>query len=311
MGTGIGIAVDRIRLPLETILECAQYADKSGVDSIWITEMPNQRDGNVLLAAIAGSTRSAQLATGIQGLYQRPPVFAAQAALSLDELSGNRVILGLGAGHRLLGEWMAGGTYTASVDAMREYLSVVTSLIRNGEVNVAGKWYSGHATYSPPRRPELPVYLGASGPRMLELAGELADGAHLWLVTPGRLRDVVMPRLRAGWARQDGDHREFKVVVSLYVQMTDDVQGAVNGYRSILAGYAKMENWKRHLSNSGFRVSTSAGSIDDSMVNALAAIGSAEHIRARIAEYWAAGATEVVVCGLPVNSFAPTLDAIL
>jgi alkanesulfonate monooxygenase SsuD/methylene tetrahydromethanopterin reductase-like flavin-dependent oxidoreductase (luciferase family) len=311
MGNGIGVVLDGLGVPVETILEQAEMADKSGAESIWVTQLPNQREGSILLGTIAARTRSAQLGTGIQGLYQRPPVMAAQAALTLDELSGNRVILGLGVGHRLLGEWMAGGRYTPSPDAMREYLSVAMSLIRQGEVNVTGRWYSGHASYSPPRRSAMPVYLGVTGPRMLELAAELADGVVLWLVTPDYLRNTVMPRLRAGWARRDGHHRDFEVVVQLYVKIAADVQYCNDKFRAILAGYARMENWKRHLLNAGFQLGASPGSIDDPMIAEMAPIGSVEHVRARIAAYRQAGATQVVICGMSADDFVPTLDALI
>ena len=134
----------------------------------------------------------------------RPPVAMAQTAITLDEISGHRLVLGLGCGHRIFGEWMLGATYSASIAPVREYLGIVTGLIREGEVSVTGSWFSGRVIYGAPRRAGLPVYMGSVGPRMLELAAEMADGVILWMCTPGYVRDFVMPRLRAGWARRPG-----------------------------------------------------------------------------------------------------------
>jgi alkanesulfonate monooxygenase SsuD/methylene tetrahydromethanopterin reductase-like flavin-dependent oxidoreductase (luciferase family) len=249
-----------------------------------------------------------------QPIYTHPPVVTAQAALTLDEFSGSRLILGLGVGHRVMCEWMMGARYTPQAEAMREYLSTVRSLVTEGETNFAGHWYSGHATYAAPRRPDLPLYLGALGPRMLELAGELADGVVVYMSSPTYLREQVMPRLRAGWARRPGGRPAgFDVAVMLFSSVCDDDEVGLyrDWFRRWLAGYQCMDNYRKLFAAAGF---AEDGRASDAMVSDLSAIGRAEQVRERVGEYRDAGATTMII--FPMESgqldtahFTSVLDA--
>lgn len=301
----IGVVVDHMDVPLSGVIERARWAEKCGADSIWLTQTAGQREIGMLLAALAGGTESAALGTAVQPTYAHPPAVAAQSALTLDELSGGRLILGLGVGHRLMGEWMMGAPCVPQAEAMREYLTIVRTLIVTGEVNVTGRWYSGHLAYTAPRRPGLPLYLGALGPRMLELAGELADGVVVYLCSPAHLRDQVMPRLRAGWARRPGGGAGFDVVVMLFGAAGADPEPYRAMFRRWLAGHQRMDYYRRMLMRAGFAADIRAGQPGDAMVSELAAIGSAGHVRGRVAEYREAGATRVAVFPMEGDRFEP------
>lgn len=206
----------------------------------------------------------------------------------------------------MMGEWMLGARYTPQAEAMREYLTIVRALITDGEVNFSGRWYSGHATYVAPRRPDLPLYLGALGPRMLELAGELADGVVVYLCSPGYLSEQVMPRLRAGWARRQARRgTDFDVVVMLFSSVC--TEGEIGLYRDWfrrwLMGYQCMDNYRKLFAAAGFAHGTRAS---DAMISQLAAIGSVQQVRKRIAEYKAAGATRMIMVPMEDGSLEPT-----
>src|ERR1700744_1676518 len=192
-----GVLINHISQPLGGVIERARLAEKCGADSIWLTQTAGQREIGMLASALAANTENVQIGLAVQPIYAHPPVVAAQTALTLDELSGGRLILGLGVGHRVMGEWMMGASYTPQAAAMGEYLTIVRSLVTEGQVNFAGRWYSGHAAYAAPSRPDLPLYPGALGPRMLELAGGVADGVVIYMSSPSYLREQVMPRLQA------------------------------------------------------------------------------------------------------------------
>jgi alkanesulfonate monooxygenase SsuD/methylene tetrahydromethanopterin reductase-like flavin-dependent oxidoreductase (luciferase family) len=300
-----GVVVNHIDVPLGGVLERARWAEKSGADSLWVTQTAGQREVGMLLAALAMGTERAALGTAVMPAYAHPPAVTAQSALTLDELSGGRLILGLGVGHRLMGEWMMGSACIPRADAMREYLTIIRALITDGEVDVAGRWYSAHLAYAAPRRPGLPLYLGALGPRMLELAGELADGVVLYLCTPGYLRDHVMPRLRAGWARRPGGRGDFDVVVMLFGAAGPDTGPHREMFHRWLAGYQRMDYYRRMLAGAGFAAEIQARRTSETMVSELAAIGSAGHVRGRIAEYAEAGATRVALFPMEGDGFDP------
>src|SRR5256885_15536174 len=124
----------------------------------------------------------------------------AQMAATLDELSGGRFILGLGISHKVTVEGMWGLRLENPVAAMREYLTIVRTTLRDGGCGFEGRYFTGRAAYSGPRRADLPILISALNPRMLELAGEIADGIVLYMCTPAYVREHIVP---AGRARRE------------------------------------------------------------------------------------------------------------
>lgn len=297
MKTRVSLSVEHVDRSFDAIAERVGFAAKCGVDGLWVAQLPSQRNIAMLLAGLAARTPDVAIGTAVLPIYASPPVVMAQTALTLDEITGGRLMLGLGHGHRMFAEWVVGGTYSGSVGAMREYLTIVTSLIREGDVNLAGSAFSGRAFYAAPRRARLPVYVGSLGPRMLELAAELADGVILWLCTPSYISDVVMPSLRAGWARRQTDRAGFGVVAmfsALVAPRTADAQARAAA-RSMLSGYIRMENYQKLLAAEGFGDDVRSLRAGDAMIDELCAIGSAQLVRDRIAAYQEAGVTEIAL----------------
>lgn len=309
MKARISATIDQVDLSLDAIVEQADIATKCGVDGLWLAQLPNQRYTGMLLAGLAARSSAVTIGTAVLPIYMSPPVVMAQMAMTLDEISGNRLVLGLGCGHRIFGEWMVGGTYSASVGPMREYLTIVTSLIRQGEASVSGSWFNGRVLYGAPRRPQLPVYVGSFGPRMLELAAELADGVILWMCTPSYVHDVVMPSLRAGWARREGDHAGFGVVAMLPAVVSAQPEQDRECGRGMLSGYLRIENYQKLLRASGFGDDVRSLRAGDAMVDELCAIGSGSVIQERIAAFRESGVTEVALAPLAAEHFTATLEA--
>ncbi|HEY3953174.1 MAG TPA: LLM class flavin-dependent oxidoreductase [Streptosporangiaceae bacterium] len=314
MNTRIGAVIEHADLPFSQAMTRAGIAAKLGADSLWLSQLPGHRETGTLLTGLALHTEDVMIGTAILPTSTRPPVVMAQTALTIDELSGGRVVLGLGAGHRMLGEWMLGGTHAATVAAMREYLTIVTDLIRDGEVNVTGQVFQGHTLYTGPRRADLPVFLGCFGPRMLELAAELADGVILWLCSPEYTREHVLPSLRAGWARRTGGHEDFTIAIMIRAVLTSETGRAREDLRRTLNGYLRMPNYQRLMRASGFADDVRAGRFSDAALDVLTAAGSPARLSELVTAYREAGATDVLV--VPAGEahhdqsrFAATLEA--
>jgi alkanesulfonate monooxygenase SsuD/methylene tetrahydromethanopterin reductase-like flavin-dependent oxidoreductase (luciferase family) len=305
----ISATIEQVEMSHMAMIERAQIAAKAGVDGLWVSQLPNQRDAAMLLAGLAARVSDVAIGTAVFPIYMSPPAVMAQTALTLDEISGNRLVLGLGRGHRFFAEWMLGGRYPASVAPVREYLTIVTSLIRQGEVNAAGSWFSARALYGAPRHPQLPVYLGCFGQRMLELAAELADGVILWLCTPSYVNDVVMPSLRAGWARRPAGHDGFGVVLILPALVSPQPEQDRDCGRNMLNGYLRIENYQKLLTASGFGDDVRSLRVSDAMIDDLCAIGSARTVQERIAAYHEAGVTEIALNPLEEKDFVATIEA--
>jgi alkanesulfonate monooxygenase SsuD/methylene tetrahydromethanopterin reductase-like flavin-dependent oxidoreductase (luciferase family) len=311
MKSRVSVSIEQVGKSFDTITDFAAIAAKCGADGLWAAQLPSQRNIAMLLAGLAARVPDITIGTAVLPIYASPPVVTAQLALTLDEISGGRLALGIGHGHRMFGEWVVGGKYSGAVGAMREYLTIVTSLIREGDVNLAGSMFSGRAFYAPPRRAQLPVYVGSFGPRMLELAAEIADGVILWLCTPSYVRDVVMPRLRAGWARRQGSHAGFEVVVLTPALVTPALAEGRAAARGTLSGYLRMENYQKLLAASGFGEDVRSLRASDAMIDGLCAIGTAQLVQERVAAYREAGATEIAFTPLADEFFEATLEAIV
>jgi alkanesulfonate monooxygenase SsuD/methylene tetrahydromethanopterin reductase-like flavin-dependent oxidoreductase (luciferase family) len=292
--TYIGCAIEQTNVSLAEAYERSSLAEQAGADSLWLIQMPNQRENMMVLSGLAANTTAVKLGPSIVPMYTRPPVIMAQTAMTLDELSGGRLILGLGLGNPIAGQWMLGGPPAPPLGSTREYLTIVTSLIRTGEVSFAGRWHSGHATYAGPRRPGLPVYLGTFGPRMLELAGELADGVILWLCTAEYVAETVMPALRAGWARRDSDPGEFPVTIMLSASVTGDSYEREN-FRRALGAYCRVPAYRQMFEASGFTADVKAARPSEEMVDAMSAMGTHAHVRDRLHAYRDAGVTRFAI----------------
>ena len=180
-GTSINPAVDDAAEPFER----ARLADQLGLDLITSMDHPyNARlfDAWTLLATLAATTRRVHLATNVANLPLRPPAMLAKQAATLDVLSGGRFELGLGAGAYWAGVRALGGprrTPGEAYAAFEEALHIIRGLWENagGSFSYDGEIYQVHgARFGPAPAHRIPLWVGASGPRMLRLTGRLADG---------------------------------------------------------------------------------------------------------------------------------------
>ena len=156
-----------------------------------------------------------KLGTGVLPIYSRTPVATAQAAATIDEYSGGRMVLGLGVSHQVTVENWYGAKLERPLRAMREY---ARSCARASGRGPAARARSSRPSfrfmgYEP--RADLPIYVAALSPKMLRLAGEIADGVMLWLCNPNYIRDVVVPEVRAGRERAGKSLDGFDIVAAV------------------------------------------------------------------------------------------------
>src|SRR5438067_7932481 len=189
-------------LPPKLALEYGVQAEERGFRAAWFPEI-TFGDAFGPATAVATKTSRIDLATGVVGIWSRSPVTMALQAATLNELSGGRLILGLGLQARGYVEGWHGQTYERPIRAMREYLTILRRTFTGEPVTFEGELFSVRnfqLTMQPPERP-LRIYMAAIGPQMLRLAGELADGVLGYCWSLEYLRDVVLPSLREGAGR--------------------------------------------------------------------------------------------------------------
>jgi alkanesulfonate monooxygenase SsuD/methylene tetrahydromethanopterin reductase-like flavin-dependent oxidoreductase (luciferase family) len=212
-------------------------------------------------------------------------------AATLDELSGGRFVLGFGISHKVTVEGMWGLRLENPVAAMREYLTIVRTSLRDGGCDIEGQYFSARWMYSGPRRAGIPVMISALNPRMLEVAGEMADGVVLWMCSPAYVRDHVLPAVRAGRAKAGKTLDGFEVVAAVPTCLTSDRRAAQDVFRQTVTRYASLPFYRRMMDASGFNAELEAGEISEGMMDELAGIGDAQQVRDAVDRYRAAGVT--------------------
>ena len=224
-------------------------AEELGFDAIWTSEAYGS-DCFTPLAWWGSNTQRVKLGTAITQISARTPASTAMAAITLDHLSGGRVILGLGVSGPQVVEGWYGQPYAKSLARTREYVEIVRRVIARDEpVEFAGEHYSmplqgGTRLGKPlrsivrPLRSEIPIYLGAEGPKNVALAAEIADGWLPMFFSP-RADDFYRAALAEGFARPGARRSadDFEVACVVPVVPGDDIETCADLLRPNLALY--------------------------------------------------------------------------
>lgn len=249
--------------PPDNLVEVTQEADKLGFDCVWTAESWGS-DAFSPLVWLAAHTDNIKLGTGIVQLAARTPTATAMHAMTLDHLSQGRMILGLGVSGPQVVEGWYGQPSNKPLARTREYVEIIRRCFRREEhLNFDGEFYqhpySGEGSsglgkplkiMTHPVRSDIPVYIGAEGPKNVAQTAEIADGWLPLYYSPWR-QEVYADQI----ADADDD---FEIVVNLTVKVTDDVSAGLMGTRMSLGFYiggmgAKGQNYHTKLmSRMGF-----------------------------------------------------------
>jgi alkanesulfonate monooxygenase SsuD/methylene tetrahydromethanopterin reductase-like flavin-dependent oxidoreductase (luciferase family) len=253
------------------------------------------RDSFVVLAAYAAATTRVGLANGVVPIYPRHPVTMAQAASTLAELSHGRFRLGIGVSHKSAMETMLGLSLVEPLAVMREYVAVLRGALGAGS-EFEGRYYRVQWSLALPNRPPAPpIYLAALSVKMLELAGEIADGAVLWLCPPAYVRDVAVPALERGRRRAGKPLAGFEIVAAVPLAVSEDRAAAMTAFRAELKRYVELPFYRAMMQAAGLGDGVAAfdrgGEVPESLAEALGGIGDERAARAYVEAYRKAGVT--------------------
>ena len=280
---------------LESAVRRVQRVEELGYDAVWSSQLPHARDAGVFIAQYALATSRIQLGTAVLPIYTRHPTAMVQLAATLDELSGGRFLLGIGLSHQVTVEGFWGLKLEHPVAAMREYVEVIRTSLREGGSNVEGQHFTARWQYSGPRNGDLPIYIAALGPRMLEQAGEIADGVSLWMCAPSYIEREVVPRVRKGREKVGKTLDGFTISANLAVCLTGDVPAALEAFKGTANVYSNLPFYRRALEGAGYGEDLASGGPSERMMLELAGIGDGKAIADAIRRYREAGADEPVI----------------
>jgi len=296
--------------PPADLFSATQEAERLGYDSVWSAESWGN-DAFTPLAWLAGQTSRIKLGTSVVQLSARTPTAAAMAALTLDHLSGGRVILGLGVSGPQVVEGWYGQPFGKPLARTREYVDVIRQVLRREKPVVnpgphyplpyagPGAWKLGKPLRSitHPLRADVPIYLGAEGPKNVALATEIADGWLPLYYSPYR-QEVYAESLR-------GARPGFEIAQIVMVSITDDVKAGLVPMKASLGFYiggmgAKSRNFHMELmARMGYEAEAhriqdlffagkreeAIAAVPDAFADEISLVGPIERIRDRL-EAW-------------------------
>ena len=234
-GGKIGLSIaSHSGLPPAAIGELAGAAERAGFAAVFVAE--GHGDALALCHPVAAATRRVRVGTAVANAALRPPVLAAKTAAQLDQAAGGRFILGLGVGNAVMNARF-GLPPLEPLRMVEEYVGVIRSVLNRGTGYDGQLFRTGMIPLdSPPARADLPVWLGALGPRMLALAGRIADGVILNLMTPaqaGQAAGIVRDAARAAGR----DPASVEVACVVHCCLSGDAAAAAAAARAVVPRY--------------------------------------------------------------------------
>ena len=322
--------------PPPRIADTIAEAERLGFDSMWTAEAYGS-DCLTPLAWWGASTERMRLGTAIVQISARQPAATAMAAMTMDHLSNGRFILGLGASGPQVVEGWYGRPFAKPLARTREYIKILRDIwARRGPVTNDGPYYplplpDGTGLAKPlkssihPLREEIPVFLGAEGPKNIAMCAELCDGWLAMLFSPDHA-DLYLGPLQEGFAREGARRSaaDFEIAATVPLIVSDDIEGAIDAMRPFYALYfggmgAKGANFHANVPiRMGYekeileiqdlylagRKDEAAGRIPSALIEQLSLVGPREKIRDDL-DRW----RESIVTTLLISGDAATLRA--
>jgi F420-dependent oxidoreductase-like protein len=303
-------------------LQVVQEAERLGYDSVWAAEAYGS-DAATVLAWLAAGTSRVKLGSAIFQMPGRSAAMTAMTAATLDELSGGRMVLGLGTSGPQVAEGWHGQRFGQQLQRTRDYVAVVRMALARERVEYRGKTLELPLPDGPgkalklmigPVQPRIPIYLAAIGPKNTALAGEIADG---WIPTFFSPENVAELRalLEEGAERAARTLEGFEIAPMVNAYVSDDREAARNLMRPVLALYiggmgSRQQNFYNQLvMRYGFEKAAreiqdlyldgkkdeAAAAIPDELIDMVSLCGPRDVVRDRLAAFREAGVGTLMV----------------
>lgn len=249
MKIGIGsVIVGNPRTTLDDLVAEVRGAEAEGFA---FYSLPNifGLDAVTVLTVAGRETSRIELATGVTPTPPRHPFALAQQALTAQAACKGRFVLGIGLSHKVVIESMLGLSYDAPAKQMREYLEVLMPLAHGEPAAFDGDLYRVHGGLQVAGGTPLPVVVAALGPKMLAVAGRLADGTATWMTGIKTLADHTVPTITR--AASEAGRPAPRIVAALPFALTSDSAGAREAANQVFAIYGQLPSYRAMLDREG------------------------------------------------------------
>jgi F420-dependent oxidoreductase-like protein len=319
---GVSVGYWGLGLTAADQLEIAQTAEALGYDSIWTAEAYGS-DAATILAWLAAGTTRIKLGSGIFQIPARSAAMTAMTAATIDNLSGGRMLLGLGTSGPQVSEGFHGVRFARQLQRTREYVAVLRLALSRQKIEYHGETLELPLPAGPgkalkltirPIQEKIPIFLAVLGPKNVALAGEIADGWLPVFFSPEHTRALRGP-LEEGAALAGRSLDDFQICPSVNVMISDDLESARNAMRPILALYvggmgSREQNfYNRLVSSYGFEDAAArvqelylAGqkteamfALPDELIDLVCIVGPRDRVKAKLRAFADAGVDTLIV----------------
>ncbi len=271
---------------LEGLVQQVVAAERDGFESFWAPQVMGA-DALTLFAVAGQRTSRIELGTAVVPIFTRHPLAMAQQALTTNAATGGRLTLGIGLSHKPVVEERFGLEFDRPALRMQEYLAVLHALVHRGEVDFQGQVYRVKASLQVPSGSPFPVVVAALGPRMLRIAGEMAQGTVTWMVGLKTLETHIVPGIQR--AASEAGRPAPRTCVILPVAVTSDPPAAFERAARAFQRYGQLPSYRRMLDMEGVE-----GPAE------VAVFGDEVQVERQLRAFAKAGATDLVASIFPV-----------
>jgi len=252
-------------------------AAADGYDSYWIPQAFGP-DTLTMIALAGQDTGDMIMGSAVVPTYPRHPQMLAQQALTVNQAIGDRLVLGIGPSHKVVIEGQWDISFDKPIRHMREYLEILMPMLHDQKSRFQGETLSARADISVPDAPAPKVMVAALGPQLLKLTGKMTDGTITWMVGPKTLGELTVPTMNG--AAADAGRATPQTVAGVPISVTSDPDAATERAAKSFAMYGGLPSYRAMLDREGYEGP-----------GEMAIVGDEETVKARIAEFEAAGVT--------------------
>ena len=237
-------------LSVNQVLECSEILSKTNVDTIWIPETWGMENFS-MLSAVSNKTTTQKIGSSIINIYSRSPALIAMGAATVDTLSNERLILGLGTSSLPVVETFHGYKFEKPVQRMKEYVEIIRLILSGKQVNYTGEIFDlkNFTLLLKPKRESIPIYLAAVNQKMVDLTWNVGDGVIFYLRPLNEMKETITKMQ---------SKKKIDVTCQIITSIAEDSDIAINRAKKTLAFYVSVGKiYREFLANNGFKNETS------------------------------------------------------
>ncbi len=304
-------------LSINDLLKCAAKTSQYKPHTVWIPETWGM-ENFAMLSAVSQRTTS-NIGSSIINIYSRSPTLIAMGAATIDTISNQRFVLGLGTSSMSIIQEFHGYKFEKPLQRMREYVEIIRLALSGKKVDYSGEVFSlrGFNILIKPPRQTIPIYIAAINKKMVELTWDIADGVIFYLRPISEMRETIEKMQKK---------RKIDVACQFITCVSEDAEAAKNRARKTVAFYVSVGAiYRKFLAENGFRNETAKiyseyqksglksnhELVTDSMLEALAICGTPQECKKQLKRIHDAGVTQPIIQFNPIGNVSDSFDIVM